>query len=177
VLDPPDPAGTVTGVATTVGTVATGEVDSAGATVLTTFGADASSPPAADDSAGEAVVETWAGLASEAAGVEFLTAGAGVELSTEAADVAGVELSTGAAGEAGVVEPPVTGTPHAPRGLLPGNSSSVPKIVSSIGHWMLQEVDGSLIPPIRPGHLSIPASPALQLSMICFRVGSSHPEI
>lgn len=46
---------------------------------------------------------------------------------------------------------------------------------SEKGLGMLQEVDGSLTPPIKPGHLSIPLSPASQLSMICWRVGTSQP--
>ncbi len=41
----------------------------------------------------------------------------------------------------------------------------------------VQEDDGSLSPPMRPGHLSIPLSPASQLSMICCSVGWSQPEI
>lgn len=58
--------------------------------------------------------------------------------------------------------------PHPTMGLLPGSASSVPAIFSlgSAGE-MLQEVEGSLRPPIKPGHLSMPLSPALQLSMIC----------
>lgn len=60
-LDPPEPTfGTVTGVVTTAGTVATGEDDS-GATVLTTAGVDASLPPAAEDSTGAAEEEPLAG--------------------------------------------------------------------------------------------------------------------
>lgn len=125
-LDPPDPpTGTVTGVGTTVGTVAIGE-DSTGAIVLTTAGLDASLPPATEDATEAAVEDPLTGTpaASEVAGVEP---------STAAAEVAGVELSTGAADDAGVVDS-VTATPHAPRGLLPGNASNVPRMVSSIGH-------------------------------------------
>ena len=90
-----------------------------------------------------------------------------------AAEDSGAVVETGATASAdvvpvvGVVPLPAAATPHAPRGLLPGNAVRSPLITSSMGHWMLQEVLGSLSPPIRPGHLSIPASPALQLSMIC----------
>jgi hypothetical protein len=58
-------------------------------------------------------------------------------------------------------------TPHPVTGLLPGSASNTPWIFSLIASGMLQEVLGSLTPPIRPGHLSIPESPASQLSMIC----------
>jgi hypothetical protein len=127
VLDPPGPpAGTVTGVGTTVGTVATGEEDSTAATVLTTAGVDASFPPAAEDATGEATEELSVG---RPAALEV----AGVEPSTGVDEVAGVELPTGAADDAGVVDP-AGATPHWPRGLLPGNASKVPRIVSSMGH-------------------------------------------
>jgi hypothetical protein len=169
VLDPPDPPlGTVIGVATTVGTVATGVEDSAGATVLATVGVDTSLAPAAKDST-DAAEEPFTGAAAEVAGA------AGVELLDGAAEVAGVKLSTAAADDA-EVDPPVGAAPHEPRGLFPGNASMVPRIVSLIGHSMLQESEGSLSPPMRPGHLSIPASPASQLSMICCKVVWSHPE-
>jgi hypothetical protein len=59
-----------------------------------------------------------------------------------------------------------TGTPHCPRGLLPGNLSRTPEICSSTAEGMLQEVLGSLSPTIKPGHLYITLSPELQLSMI-----------
>jgi hypothetical protein len=65
---------------------------------------------------------------------------------------------------AGALSP--TFTPHGPMGLLPGSLDNVPEMTSLIGLLMLQEVDGSFSPPMRPGHLSIPASPALQLLMI-----------
>jgi hypothetical protein len=105
----------------------------------------------------------------------------------EAADSVGTETAlavvepTGAAAEvAGALPPPEggeAGTPHAPRGLFPGNFSMTPVICSLIALGMLHEVPGSLSPPIRPGHLSIPASPALQLSMTCCRVVTSQPAI
>lgn len=170
VLEPPDPeppSAMIVGAA--VGTVASGAEDSTGATVLTTVGVETSLPPAAEGSTGAAVDEdSLAGAAAEVAGVELLTGEAGVE---------GVELSTGAADDAGVVDPPAGATPHEPRGLVPGKASKVPEMVSSIADWMLQEVEGSLSPPMRPGHLSIPESPASQLSMICCKVAWSHPEI
>lgn len=125
-LDPPDPpAGTATDVGTTVGTVATGEEDSPVPAVLTT-GVDASFPPAAEDATREAAEEVSVGIP---AALEAL----GVELSTGVDEVAGVELPTGAAEDAGVVDP-AGATPHCPRGLLPGNASNVPRIVSSMGH-------------------------------------------
>ena len=62
-------------------------------------------------------------------------------------------------------------------GLLPGKAERTPSICSLTDDWMLHEVDGSLIPPMTPGHLSMPESPASQLSMICCRVGMSHPAI
>jgi len=61
----------------------------------------------------------------------------------------------------------VTFTPHCPTGLSPGNFSMKPKISSSIAELMLHVSEESLIPPMIPGHLSIPESPASQLSMIC----------
>jgi hypothetical protein len=61
----------------------------------------------------------------------------------------------------------IAGTPHSPTALLPGKISIISVILSSIALGMLHELLGSLSPPIRPGHLSIPASPASQLSMIC----------
>jgi hypothetical protein len=72
-------------------------------------------------------------------------------------------VATGA--EAGGA-PPTGATPQEPIGLLPGSLAIVPLITSLIGLTRLQEVDGSLSPPMRPGHLSIPASPASQLLMI-----------
>jgi hypothetical protein len=90
-------------------------------------------------------------------------------------ELTGADNPAGAAVDDGV-EPP-TGTPHCPRRLLPGNLARTPSTCSSIGHWILHEVLGSLTPPISPGHLSIPLSPALQLSMICCSVVLSQPEI
>lgn len=101
---------------------------------------------------------------------------AGVEPLTGAAEETGVELSTGAADDTGV-DPPAGATPHEPRGLFPGNASMTPRTVSWIGDSMLQESEGLFSPPIRPGHLSIPESPASQLSMICCKVAWSHPEM
>jgi hypothetical protein len=68
-------------------------------------------------------------------------------------------------------------TPHPVIGLFPGRASSTPWMFSSIASGILQEVLASLIPPINPGHLSMPESPASQFSMICWRVGTSHPLI
>jgi hypothetical protein len=87
---------------------------------------------------------------------------AGVEATGELADF---DEATGAAEEAGAGAAALT--PHCPIGLLPGNLDIAPKMVSWIAELMLQEVEGSLSPPMRPGHLSIPESPASQLSMIC----------
>lgn len=85
-------------------------------------------------------------------------------------DTAGAaDVATGA-GLAGL-------TPHSPIGLFPGSLGRTPKITSSTGQTMLQLVEGSLRPPIRPGHLSIPLSPESQLSMICCRVATSQPEM
>lgn len=66
-------------------------------------------------------------------------------------------------------------TPHCPIGLLPGKAFMTPVIVSSMADLMLHEVESSLRPPMRLGHLSIPELPASQLSMICWRVASSQP--
>jgi hypothetical protein len=68
-------------------------------------------------------------------------------------------------------------TPHCPSGLSPGNLERTPSICSSIADGMLHEVLGSLRPPIKPGHLSIPLSPASQLLIICSSVSSSQPAI
>jgi hypothetical protein len=81
-----------------------------------------------------------------------------------------VELEVTGAGGAGADPAPVIG-------LFPGNAVRLPVIVSWIASGMLQEVDGSFMPPMSPGHLSIPLSPALQLSIICCRVGTSQPLI
>lgn len=112
------------------------------------------------------------------------TAGTGVELEPEAT----------AAGDEPVAEEPLpvdvpdevdelaAGTGFVPNwlqpvmGLLPGSFSKTPVMVSGYGFAMLQEVEGSLTPPMSPGHLSIPLSPASQLSMICCKVATSHPE-
>jgi hypothetical protein len=71
--------------------------------------------------------------------------------------------------------------PQPVTGLFPGNALNTvaSAMVKSSGTaaGILQEVLGSFKPPISPGHLSIPASPALQLSMICCRVPGTHPEI
>jgi hypothetical protein len=58
-------------------------------------------------------------------------------------------------------------TPHPVTGLLPGNASSTPWMFSLMASGILQDVLASLIPPISPGHLSMPESPASQLSIIC----------
>ena len=68
-------------------------------------------------------------------------------------------------------------TPHCPSGLSPGNLERTPSICSSIADGMLHEVLGSFRPPIKPGHLSIPLSPASQLSIICCSVCTSQPAI
>ena len=65
--------------------------------------------------------------------------------------------------------------PQPVTGLLPGKALRTPSIVSRTGDGILHEVDGSLTPPIRPGHWSMPESPASQLSIICCKVGTSHP--
>jgi hypothetical protein len=67
--------------------------------------------------------------------------------------------------------------PQPVTGLLPGKAARTPSMVSWTASSMLHEVEGSLTPPIRPGHWSMPESPASQLSMICCRVGTSHPAI
>lgn len=77
-----------------------------------------------------------------------------------------LEEGAGAIGP-GAGAPPAGVTPHSPIGLLPGRAVKVPVIVSWMADGMLQVVESSLIPPIKPGHLSIPESPASQLSMIC----------
>jgi hypothetical protein len=77
---------------------------------------------------------------------------------------------TGGGGAVPLVPQPVTG-------LLPGKALRTPSMVSATGDWMLHEVEGSLVPPIRPGHWSMPESPASQLSIICCKVGTSHPAI
>lgn len=103
---------------------------------------------------------------SPAAEVETTGSAAEVTGSGEATEVAVLEDATEAAAEeAGTGA--ATFTPHCPTGLLPGNCDKVPVMVSLIAESMLQEVEGSLSPPMRPGHLSIPESPASQLSMIC----------
>ena len=82
----------------------------------------------------------------------------------------GAPDETGGGGAAPLMSQPVTG-------LLPGKALRTPSMVSGTDDWMLHEVDGSLMPPIRPGHLSMPESPASQLSIICCKVGTSHPAI
>ena len=91
------------------------------------------------------------------------------------ADAAGCE-AIGAPAE-GAATGGAASTPHCPSTLLPGKDLMAPVMVSEMTLGMLHVVDGSLRPPMRPGHLSIPAEPASQLSMICWRVGTSHPEI
>jgi hypothetical protein len=89
-----------------------------------------------------------------------------------------VEEEAGGAAAVVAVDPPpgaTAFTPHLPIGLSPGNASITPKTCSLMALGMLQEVEASFKPPIRPGHLSIPESPALQLSIICWRVATSHP--
>ena len=78
------------------------------------------------------------------------------------------ELETGGAGAAPFVPQPVIG-------LSPGKAERTPVISSLTADTMLHEVEASLTPPMRPGHWSIPESPASQLSMICWRVGMSQP--
>lgn len=150
-------------------------------TVGAAVGAGASVVPApAEEVAGTGTTETvWttpgAVLCSTGddadppAGAEDAGTGAGVE--------AGATTGALVDPAGGVPPPPGAATPHWPRGLLPGNAFRAPLMVSWTGLWMLQEVDGSLSPPIRPGHLSIPESPASQLSMICWRVFTSQPDI
>lgn len=84
----------------------------------------------------------------------------GVVASAEGAFV--VATGAGAGTGAGAAS-----TPHLPTGLLPGSLSKTPSMTSLIGLSILQDVEGSFNPPIRPGHLSIPELPASQLSMIC----------
>ena len=88
-------------------------------------------------------------------------AGDAAEEPDDAVDEATVELPTEllAGGE--------PETPHPVTGLLPGSASNTPWMFLLIASGILQDVLASLIPPIRPGHLSIPESPASQLSMIC----------
>jgi hypothetical protein len=81
-----------------------------------------------------------------------------------------VEVATVGAGAATV-------PPNPTIGLVPGNASKTPRTSSLIAESMLQVVPESLIPPRSPGHLSIPASPASQLSMICWRTSTSQPLI
>lgn len=100
----------------------------------------------------------------------------GEDAGPEGAGAAPVEEDVGASNEtrgggaAPLVSQPVTG-------LLPGKALRTPSMVSGTDDWMLHEVDGSLMPPIKPGHLSMPESPASQLSIICCKVGMSHPAI
>lgn len=64
-------------------------------------------------------------------------------------------------------EPDEPELPHPVTGLSPGRASMVPEMVSGTRLAMLQLVDASFKPPMSPGHLSIPLSPASQLSIIC----------
>jgi hypothetical protein len=65
--------------------------------------------------------------------------------------------------------------PQGVTGLFPGSLAMSPMTISLTAQGMLQLVERSLMPPMRPGHLSIPLSPASQLSMICWSVGTSQP--
>lgn len=153
-------------VGTTTGVVPAGALVAAGdPTVITVV-----APDGCEVEAGSAA--TFVFPAAFPAAFEVEEAFAGEVDEATGADEAAAE-ATGAADEAAGEEAP---TPHCPIGLLPGRADMVPKMVSWIGLTMLQVVEGSLRPPIRPGHLSIPASPALQLSMICWRVVTSQPE-
>ena len=103
-------------------------------------------------------------------GVEVASVPPAALVSPPAADIgfnkelAGVE-AIGDAELAGAGPAPLE--PQGVMGLFPGKASKDPTINSLMGDTMLQEVEGSLSPPMRPGHLSIPESPASQLSMIC----------
>lgn len=124
-----------------------------------------------------ALVLLGAGTATEAALV-LVAAGAETVAALVFPPAGALVLATGTA--AATEEAPVpalgtTSTPHWPMGLLPGRAGTTPETTSLMALLMLQDVEGSLIPPIRPGHLSIPESPASQLSMICWRVASSQP--
>lgn len=57
--------------------------------------------------------------------------------------------------------------PNPVTGLLPGSFDNIPKTFSLIGDCKTQLSEGSLTPPMRPGHLLIPELPVSQLSMIC----------
>lgn len=128
-----------------------------------TLGIETEAADVAIDNTDDATLDT------EAATDE--TEAAADEVSGEMAEVA--DATTDEA----EVTTPVTFTPHCPIGLLPGNADMDPLTTSLIGDGMLQLVVGSFKPPMRPGHLSIPESPASQLSMICWRVSTSQPEI
>jgi hypothetical protein len=71
--------------------------------------------------------------------------------------------------------------PQPVTGLFPGNALNV--VVSAMvklsgtAAGILQEVLGSFRPLMSLRHLSILASLALQLSMICCRVPGTYPEI
>jgi hypothetical protein len=148
--------------------------------VTSVQGVVGSAVPDADSDAtavvGEAVVTT----AADATVVGTTVGGTEVGGSEAGADGVVTTWATTLADEdpaeegAGPLDGP---TPHCPSGLLPGNFGSTPSICSLIGHWILHEVLGSLSPPIKPGHLSIPLSPASQLSIICCNVVTSQPEI
>ena len=106
--------------------------------------------------------------------VGFPLPGAALEAGCVPALAGYVATGAEAAGAETAGAPP-TGTPQAPIGLLPGSLDIVPLITSLTGLTRLQEVDGSFSPPMRPGHLSIPASPASQLLMIWVKVAVSQP--
>ena len=123
---------------------------------------------------------TRIGAAEDGAGAGAGTAeGAAEGEAGGAADGAADGATDGATGATaeGAVAGGLALTPHCPMALLPGKAFMSPVTFSVMALGMLQDVDGSLRPPIRPGHLSIPAEPASQLSMICCKVGTSHPEM
>lgn len=92
--------------------------------------------------------------------------GDGLDTEFEGLEAPALDEGAGATGP-GAGAAPAGATPHSPIGLLPGRAVKVPVMVSWMADGMLQVVLSSLSPPIKPGHLSIPESPASQLSMIC----------
>lgn len=68
-------------------------------------------------------------------------------------------------------EPPYD-NPQPSSGLFPGRAVRLPVMISSMGDATVQLVDESRA--VTPGHLSIPESPALQLSMMFCRVDTSQ---
>jgi hypothetical protein len=149
VLEPPPSLGVVLGVG--MGLAADGEI--AWVTPITFVGL----PDAGGDGSTFGELGTLMGVAMGAVGGFDEATGGFAEVTGGLAEETGAGAGAGAASL----------DPHPVIGLSPGSFESEPNITSSMGDEMTQLSAGSLTPPMRPGHLSMPSLPESQLSMIC----------